>query len=99
MLSGRLTFELSVVLTSKEILCFTQKVLVKELILLTAQREVSIRLVDVVEKLVSFICSVYLFFVKIDFFFFLSWGGQISLIFQYVGFNTHKIIFPMQNWI
>lgn len=23
----------------------------------------------------------------------------MSLIFQYVGFNTHNIIFPMQNWI
>lgn len=64
MLSGRLTFELFVFLTSKGILCFTKKVFFffffHGINTLKAQREVRIRLVDMVEKLVSFICSVYL---------------------------------------
>lgn len=65
MLSGRLTFELFVFLTSKGILCFTKKVfffvfLFYGINTLEAQREVRIRLVDMVEKLVSFLCSVYL---------------------------------------
>lgn len=67
MLSGRLTFELFELLTSKGILCFTKKVFffflssfLYGINTLKAQREVRIKLVDLVEKLVSFICSVYL---------------------------------------
>lgn len=67
MLSGRLTFELFVFLTSKGILCFTKKrfccccfFFFHGINTLKAQREVRIGLVDMVEKLVSFVCSVYL---------------------------------------
>lgn len=61
MLSGRLTFELFVFLTSKGILCFTKKgFFFHGTNTLKAQREVRIGLVDMVEKLVSFVCAVYL---------------------------------------
>lgn len=63
---------------------------------LKAQRDVSIRLVDIVDKLVSFICSVYLDYSFLFVCFcFLRWRGQISLVFQYVAFNTQKITFPV----
>lgn len=47
------------------------------------------------EKLVSFICSVYLDYSGF-FFFFLRWGGHISPVFQHVAFNILKIIFLTQ---
>lgn len=61
MLSGRLTFELFVFLTSKEIRYFTKKkTLIQGVNTLKAEGEVSIRIVDMVEQLESLICSVYL---------------------------------------
>ena len=60
MLSGRVTFELSAFLTSKGILRFTKKSFIQGINALKAQREISIRLVDMMEKLVSLICSISL---------------------------------------
>lgn len=60
---------------------------------LKAQREISFRRVHMVEKWVSFICSIYLHYGCFGLW---KWGGQICLVFQYVAFNTRRITFPVQ---